>query len=569
MTDLIVSCEEGKLRGKTSLDYHGGSFYAFCGIPYAKAPVGELRFRAPQPPEPWEGVRDATKEGYECPSLDMYFGYNIGHEDNCLNLNIYTKEIPMSESFRKKPVMVWIHGGGFMYGSNKADHFGPYYLMTEDIVLVAINYRLGIFGFLSLEDPSLNVPGNAALKDQVMALKWIKKNVHNFGGDPNNITIFGESAGSACVHYLTISPQTKGLFQKAIMQSGSCLNVWARGKPNAAEVAKCLGYKETDEKTVLHRLMKESARTIVNSQFKIKDGFFASQIRPLGPVIERPSPDAFLCEDPIEIIKSGRHHQIPVIMGYNSREGIFYELIRRTRNYANLQKTLELDVPYDCDIPENDHEGRKRVAEQLKQYYYDDDDICEENVKTRYLLTGDIQFVYGIQKAIQLQTKYGNQPIYVYRNSLDGPLNFFKKFCQVKYFKTAIMINFFAKMSGSNAVKSIFQNLRNKLPSNTIDGVAHADDIFYLFTTFFTPKIALGSEEDLLIQKFVKTWTNFARYGNPTPEADEIQNKVIWKPIESPEIDTIFDIDRHARLTDNMELDRMKLWDSMYSKYTI
>ncbi|KAJ8930542.1 hypothetical protein NQ314_016657 [Rhamnusium bicolor] len=315
MTDPVVSVQQGQLRGKTAVDYHGDTFYSFCGIPYAKAPIGELRFKLP------------------------------------------------SKNSEKRPVMVWIYGGGFLYGSNKNELYGPNYLMTEDIVLVAINYRLGVFGtqelynaiktsvvirtlqvslttfatlsegifhivyiyyvlgFLSLEDESLGVPGNAGLKDQALALKWIQQNIHNFGGDASNVTIFGESAGGASVHYLTLSPLTKGLFQKAIIQSGSSLNLWARGKKNACEVAKCFGYKDTDETIILQKLQKESAKNIVSSQFKVNDDFRGSTIRPWGPVIETKSVEAFLTEDPLDILKSGKNHQIPMIIGYNSLEG--------------------------------------------------------------------------------------------------------------------------------------------------------------------------------------------------------------------------------------------------------
>ncbi|CAH1108126.1 unnamed protein product [Psylliodes chrysocephalus] len=205
--EIVVNTENGRIRGKKQKDYHGGRFYSFSGIPYAKAPVGELRFRAPQPSDPWEDIRDGTKEGYECPSLDMFFGYHVGNEDNCLNLNVYTKELPNAENDKKKPVMVFIHGGGFMYGSNKSAVIGPHYLMTEDIVFVTINYRLGVFG----------------------------------------------------------------LFHKAIMQSGCALNPWARGRKNFSDIAKAMGYKDVDEKTLFQKLCRASARSLVSAQFKIED----------------------------------------------------------------------------------------------------------------------------------------------------------------------------------------------------------------------------------------------------------------------------------------------------------
>lgn len=161
-----------------------------------------------------------------------------------------------------------------------------------------------------------------------------------------------------------------------------------------------------------------------------------------------------------------------------------------------------------------------------------------------------------------------SHPIYVYRMSLDGPLNFFKRFCQVKYFKTLIVINLLSKLSGNSSMKSVFQSLSSKLPSHNEPGVAHADDLFYLFTTFFSPKIAKGSEEDICIQKFVKLWTNFAKHGNPTPEIDENLAKVTWSPVKSGNVEPIFDINKDVTLTENLEKDRVNFWDCLQQKYS-
>lgn len=158
--------------------------------------------------------------------------------------------------------MVWIHGGAFLTGSSATDLYGPDYLMTENVVLVTLNYRVGQLGFLNLEDENVNVPGNAGLKDMVMALKWVKTNIRNFGGDPSNITIFGESAGGAAVHYLMLSPMAKGLFHKAIIQSGSCLNPWARGIRNGYNFAKEMGSVSHSDKTILKHLQDVSIKDL-------------------------------------------------------------------------------------------------------------------------------------------------------------------------------------------------------------------------------------------------------------------------------------------------------------------
>lgn len=207
------------------------NYYSFKGIPYAEPPVGDLRFRAPRPNRPWEGVRDATKHGNTCPSGAILGG--PGGDEDCLFLNIYTRNLK-----EKRPVMVWIHGGSFSGGSGDSWIYGPDHIIDDGVLLVTINYRLGVLGFMSTGDS--HAPGNYGLKDMVLALKWIQRNIAEFGGDPDNVTIFGESAGGAAVHYLVLSSETKGLFTRAISQSGSALNPWAF-QTNPVNVAYQLG----------------------------------------------------------------------------------------------------------------------------------------------------------------------------------------------------------------------------------------------------------------------------------------------------------------------------------------
>ncbi|CAH1101525.1 unnamed protein product [Psylliodes chrysocephalus] len=564
---LVVSTENGKIKGKVGKDYHGGKFYSFSGIPYAKAPVGELRFKAPEPADPWEGVRDGTKEGPECPQMFLRPKFYVGKQDNCLNLNVYTKELPKTDDTKKKPVMVFIHGGGFIFGSNKKNFFGPQYLLTEDIVLVIPNYRLGVLGFLSLEDTSLNVPGNAGLKDQVMALKWVQKNIHHFGGDVNNVTIFGQSAGSASVHYLTLSKLTKGLFHKAIMQSGSAFNPWARGKRNAADIAKVMGYQPNiDEKTILQKLRQASTKSIVKAQNKVVDNTFTSVVRPFGPVIEYKHDEAFLDEDPVEIIKAGKNQQIPVIIGYTSLEGLLYEVIRKVRSDAKLPGSLEVDIPYELNISEKS-ETAKKIAEEMKQFYYNDKDLSKKNINIRFMLSSDILFLHGIQRTINLLKKYSTTPVYAYKMTVSSPLNFLTMCCQSNYFLTVGMYNLFIRWSGQSSLKHLFQNLRKKLLVKHLDGVAHGDDLFYLMSTSLSPKVAIGSEEDIYIQRFVKLWTNFAKHGDPTPEALEVLNSTKWSPVVDEPISSILEIGNTIKMTEYTENERLKFWDKLYEDY--
>lgn len=167
--------------------------------------------------------------------------------------------------------MVYIHGGAFMSGSASPTVQGAGILLIEDIVLVTMNYRLGALGFLSLEDPSLNVPGNAGLKDQTLALQWVQRNIKFFNGDPNNVTIFGTSAGAASVHYHMLSPASKGLFHKAILHSGVALNPWASGDPEVNTFVKYLNKNPINDKELLDILENISVEELVTAQNKYAD----------------------------------------------------------------------------------------------------------------------------------------------------------------------------------------------------------------------------------------------------------------------------------------------------------
>ncbi|KAB7495768.1 Venom carboxylesterase-6, partial [Armadillidium nasatum] len=230
----LVRVKQGLIRGIQEESLNGKKFFSYMSIPFAEPPVGKLRFRDPVPSKSWDGELDGTKMPVDCLQINILESMaqkqpslNIVGREDCLHLNVYTS-VPNSPE-KKLPVMVFIHGGGFVFGA--AHQYPPHALMNKDIVFVVIQYRLGIFGFLSTEDSV--IPGNMGLKDQQLALKWIKENINAFGGDPDRITIFGESAGGASVNYQILSPGSKAMFDffaRAIMQSGTSICPWASNK---------------------------------------------------------------------------------------------------------------------------------------------------------------------------------------------------------------------------------------------------------------------------------------------------------------------------------------------------
>ena len=249
-------------RGERWQTRDGRYYSVFRGIPYAKQPVQERRFIVPEEldeEDTWDGIVDFNRDVPKCYQTDMMLGgFDVGRED-CLQLNVYSPDLKPNSPL---PVMVWIHGGGFVIGSGSSVLQGPGFLMDHDVVVVSINYRLGIFGFLSLETE--DAPGNLGLWDQRMALVWVRKNIAYFGGNPNKVTIFGESAGSMSVNFHLLSPQSRGLFHQAIMQSGTAISSYTNLNKSPSHysrsVAEKLGCGKSDN--VLKCLQDVPAKTL-------------------------------------------------------------------------------------------------------------------------------------------------------------------------------------------------------------------------------------------------------------------------------------------------------------------
>ena len=213
----VVTTSDGRVRGISS-----GGVDQFLGIPYAAAPLGDLRWRPPQPNAGWQGVRDASKFASHCPQLGTPYGLPSTTED-CLYLNVFTPGKTNNGQPHLLPVMFWIHGGALIVG--ESDGYDPMPLVANDVIVVTINYRLGWLGFLAhpaltAESPQ-DASGNYGLMDQQAAMRWVQRNIRHFGGDPSNVTIFGESAGGLSTHSQLVSPLAAGLFEKAIVESGA------------------------------------------------------------------------------------------------------------------------------------------------------------------------------------------------------------------------------------------------------------------------------------------------------------------------------------------------------------
>ncbi|WP_396604738.1 carboxylesterase/lipase family protein [Bradyrhizobium sp. YCK136] len=306
----VVRTQAGFVRGGVR---DASGVLSFKGIPYAAPPVGRLRWCAPRPPAPWDGVRDASVFGAGCLSA-LENDHRPGPRDeDCLYLNVWTTAEHPDE---RRPVMVWIHGGGFQFGSsaNPATDGGA--LAASGVVVVSFNYRLGVFGFLAHPDLDAEAPsGNYGLRDQLAALRWVKANIAGFGGDPDNVTLFGESAGAMAVGILMASPLAHGLFHKAIGQSGA---FWdgKHGPLQSFEEARARGLafarQQGDESIAALRAMPaDQLNAAAPWSFKT------------SPVVAAfsPSIDHDVVPDvPARRFLRGEQMHIPLLAGWNSAE---------------------------------------------------------------------------------------------------------------------------------------------------------------------------------------------------------------------------------------------------------
>ncbi len=340
-----------------------------------------------------------------------------GRED-CLYLNIYT---PGEKKFDDlKPVMVWIHGGAFLGGSGNADFYGPEYFMDDgSVVLVTINYRLGPLGWLTLEDDVIG--GNLGLKDQALALKWIQENIANFGGDKSQVTIFGESAGGVSVMQHVVSDWSKGLFHKAISQSGPGFDIPALyferdpkyyGQKYVAEVG-CDPEKSSEE--ILKCLQGISVDVLMDKGRMFEKLLFMPN--PWKPVVDSYSKKPFVKDDPRHIMEKGQENQVPLIIGANQDEGCLY-LIQFFLNKDKIdliQLIPELYVP--MFLYGTDSKGPELELSLAKEhfiYYVKDEMLKFENRQHIQDLLTDVVFAAPVDKEAQLLQENHKQSVYYY-----------------------------------------------------------------------------------------------------------------------------------------------------------
>lgn len=350
----VVDTEAGVVHG-----VEGDRVDVYRGIPYAAPPVGDLRWRNPQAPEPWTGVRDATRSGPVCAQQPGEAPEGSTSED-CLYLDVTA---PAGGTGEPKPVIVWVHGGGFFMGAG-SNYDAKRMADQGDAVVVTVNYRLGVFGFFG--HPGLEGSGTFGLADQQAAFGWVKRNIAGFGGDPGNITIAGQSAGgiSNCAHLA--SPSATGLFDKAVLQSGSCELSWPanadyRGQPADAIYEPLSDLHEQGQRTAAELGCADSATALDCLRALPVDKLMAVHQKFIQPAYGT----RLLPENPAEAVRAGRFHRVPVLSG-STRD----ESTQATAMYENFQHPMS-EQTFNEVMPETFQEDEAAVRAEYPRQAYD------------------------------------------------------------------------------------------------------------------------------------------------------------------------------------------------------
>ncbi|WP_445613058.1 carboxylesterase/lipase family protein [Geobacillus sp. YF-1] len=400
MERTVVETRYGRLRGEMN-----EGVFVWKGIPYAKAPVGERRFLPPKPPEAWDGVREATSFGpVVMQPSDPIFSGLLGRmseppSEDGLYLNVWS---PAADG-KKRPVLFWIHGGAFLFGSGSSPWYdGAAFAKHGDVVVVTINYRMNVFGFLHLGDAfgeAYAQAGNLGILDQVAALRWVKENIAAFGGDPDNITIFGESAGAASVGVLLSLPEARGLFQRAILQSGSGSLLLRSAETAMAMTERILeraGVRLGDR----DRLLSIPASELLQAAMSLGPRIT------YGPVID----GHVLRRHPIEALRDGAASGVPILIGVTKDE---YHLFTLTDpSWTKLGEKELLDRI-------NREVGP--IPDAAIRYYKETADVSAPAWQTWLRIMTYRVFVEGMLRTADAQAAQGAE-VYMYRFDYETPV---------------------------------------------------------------------------------------------------------------------------------------------------
>ncbi|WP_328842764.1 carboxylesterase/lipase family protein [Streptomyces sp. NBC_00258] len=450
-TSPVVTTTAGKVRGQA-----GEGVQAFKGIPYAAPPTGALRFGRPQAAQSWSGVRDATKFGAACPQpRAKIVPKGIPISEDCLTVNVWTPVPSTRAGSGKKPVLVFIHGGGFVEGTAAEPIYDGADLARKGVVVVTLQYRFGPFGYLDLSDLGKEYENSAnnGLLDQIAGLQWVRKNIAAFGGDPSNVTLFGESAGSISISAIMGSPQSDGLYHRAILQSGTSANISDRKQ--AGRVSRA--YRDFAGASTVADLRKLSADKLQQAADDLYDSDFSDTA--FGPVVD----GQLLPENPMKRLASPDGPKVPVIITTTRDEARYW--IQEVPEAEHMPEVLYR--PWLTNLV-----GESNTDAAIAAYRKNRPDLTEGEVAMA--LAGDVAFRAPSIKTAEVLAHRG----------------------------VPVWIGLFTAPSPKDGGKY---------------GAPHAIDLGFVFGNFTADPdfYGTGTWREQLSEHVQDLWTTFARTGNP------------------------------------------------------
>ncbi|KAJ8733879.1 hypothetical protein PYW07_014430 [Mythimna separata] len=512
---LEVEIEQGPVRGQK---HPNGDVYAFYNIPYATGPSGEDKFKPPLPPPTWTEPFNATGEkGIMCPQNSFMFdSIPVEVKEDCLIANVFVPDTTEKDL----SVLVYVHGGGFVSGFSNWFQATQFIREKKDFIMVTFNYRLGIHGFLCLGTE--DIPGNAGMKDQVELLRWVQKNIASFGGNPNDVTLVGSSAGSVSVELIMLSKSAENLFHRVIPESGGSLAAFAIQR-DPLEIARTYA-KEinelamVDDMNSLERFYKTTSidALTADSFFDRTDSTFL-----FSPCVERNTSGAFLTESPLNILKKGDYKKLPMLYGFANMEGLlrinFFETWKNKMN-EKFSDFLPADLQFGSDAE------RLQVANMVKKFYFGFDPVRNQNILKYIEFFSDVIITFPMLWASKLLVEAGHNQVYLYEYSFVDE-------------NTPVV------------------------PHTNVRGADHCAQTF----AWLDPRDAVPDTPQF--QKMRATvreiWHNFMKTGTPVPEGSSLPE---WPALGA-------DMSPHMVLNENLELRgvllpvRKLFWDDMYAKH--
>lgn len=519
---VAVDTKYGPVEGHPVPMTDGRSINSFLGIPFAKPPVLELRWQPPQEPDPWElfvadELSSACIQNLIGELILTHPGWLNVRED-CLNVNIYT---PEDMSGGPYPVMVWFHGGAYQGSANI--QYPGHFLALRDVVVVVPNYRLGILGFASTGDEV--APGNYGMLDQNLALKFVQENIENFGGDPNKVTILGQSAGAGSVGLHLLSPMSRDLFHQAVLHSGSEFSVWAINdesvKPHEwiHSVAERRNCSRDNNQDMMDCLRTIGPRTLLHTQFN------CSFCLGFAPVVD--GPDGFLPAHPIEMRQNESFAKVPMMEGITREDGFLYALafgiggnltdfdgVTREEFEQWLQLAVQL-FGYILEDPEMEED----VYQALNFYYSPWPHLDDESANLHQLamMITDVGFGYPTDSQIKMHSDHADSYYWVFGFRGDNHSALLPEWMGVPHMLDLPYVFGYPMLEDNPLVRNDTQMWRDPID---------------------------WTDEDEEVADFVMDmWTNFAKFGNPTPVPmqDPITGKShTWEAFTNEELNYLY-----------------------------